>query len=201
MPLIKKNLFLFLGLLAVVFFLFLYWLASSFFALPSVKMVIPPSDSTNIPLNQKIVVFFDKKPNPQDLLFSFSPAVDYSLFPIENTIEIAPLSLLPLESKVTLKIKGRRNKQLVLQVSFQTIKGEGSSGLYKEAKKAVQEEYPLSPFSPPDTAPFYFIYTAPLSLDVFLTGEKETAKKMFVSWVREKGIDLSKHQIKYLTPP
>lgn len=78
---------------------------------------------------------------------------------------------------------------------------EGGPEITNEAEKSTKDFYPLAPFSPSDNASFHFLYTGELKMDVFLKGNKITAQKEFEDFAASKGVDLSAHQINYVSSP
>lgn len=77
---------------------------------------------------------------------------------------------------------------------------EGGPEIANEAEKSTKDFYPLAPFSPPNNASFHFIYTGELKMNVFLKGDKKAAQKEFEDFAASKGVDLTTHQITYVSP-
>lgn len=201
MDLIKNNRYLFILLSSLVFVLMLYFFFSLLFSSPKIKKTYPENGSSNIPVSAVIKIEFDKKINKNLILVQISPSTNTQTTFTSNSLQTKPVQNLKYGTNYTVTVGDRLTNKDIAQFYFITIIPQGDSGTAHEIESATKEFYPLAPFSPPNNANFYFIYAGQLKMNVFLKGNKETAKKEFEDWAKSKGVDLSTHQIQYLTPP
>lgn len=198
MPLLKQNGLLFLLLLLVVTVLVSYYLSS-----PSIKIkeIIPPDKSIDVPTDQVITITFAGDIQRNQIEVILFPQAQTREEIKQNTLSLLPQPSLNLATTYTVTIKDKKKNQEILKTIFDTVSPQGSPGVVEEAKKIQEENFPLASFSPPDSALFYFTYTGHRQLKVFLKGNQQPAKEEFLKWVKSLGIDLSGHQISFLSPP
>lgn len=197
--LVHKKLFILLALLTLGLFLFtlFLWINKS----PEVESISPLAGSANIPLDQKIIVVFKSAPAPDSIITAFSPEASLDLSMTGNTLTLSPQKDFSLDTVYTLSLKNAKTQKVFFQSSFRTLPPQGSAKTIEESEKAVKNYYPLAPFDPPDKSGYYFIYTDRLKITVYLLSKDPSLKKNFEDWAKSKGVDLSAHQIQYLSPP
>jgi len=98
----------------------------------------------------------------------------------------------------SIQIVDQPSKQMIGRWSFTTIKGQEDLQLREEIDKLQAVNYPLLPFSPPDSALFYFIYTGPRQIKVFLKGNTEIAQQEAITWIQSVNVDPATHQIEWI---
>ena len=198
---LKKNRTIFILLTFLVLLLIIQFVFNLIFGSPKVISSIPPDSATNVPLKQTFVLEFEKSFNKNILEIRFVPSVIFETSFKDKSLEITPKTGFSLQTKYTLVLKDKRKNKDFFKTDFTTIQSQSSPEVSENAKNITKKSYPLAPFSPPDNANFYFLYTGPLKMNVYLKGNQESAKKEFEDWVKSKGIDLTTHKIQYLTPP
>lgn len=201
MNILTKNRRLFVVLFFIVFLLLIQFFFSSLFSLPKIKSVFPADNAINISPKQTVTILFEKNINQDLLKVKIKPSTPINISFNKNQLVISPKNYFNSGTKYSLILSAVRNGKDYFQTSFTTVFPQGDSGSSLEAQKITKEEYPLAPFSPPDTARFYYTYAGPLKITVYLVGDQTVAKKEFLDFAKEKGVDLSTHQIQYLTPP
>jgi hypothetical protein len=201
MDLIKRNRLFFILFLLIITFLLYLTFPVLLSPVPKIKSISPQNNSTNVPGTTTITVAFEKTLKTGLIEVSLSPQINFQEKITDNVLEIKPVPfLIPGKTYTVAILDKTRNKEL-LRSTFQTLAPQGSSEAIKEVKKIQEEKYPLDPSLLPDTAPFYFTYTGPLKIKVFLKGNQTTAKQEFLNWVKSLGVDLSAHQIVFTSPP
>lgn len=201
MHLIKKNIILFVLLFVLFVVLVFQAIFSILFPVVKIRAFFPPNNSVDVPTTIYPRVVFEKTPKNNQIDISFYPKVVFNSKITNNQLEIMPKKSLKPGIDYVLEIKDKTRNKEIVKINFTTIKPQGSPNTPKELEKDLKENFPLAPYSPPDNAFFYFLYTNPQQIKVFLKGNQETAKEEFYSWVKSKGVDLSKHQINFVSPP
>lgn len=169
-------------------------------AAPKVVSVVPADRASNVSIASPILLFFDKPIEEKNLNVSLLPEeeLDLSLSPEKINLTAKPRQPLKFSTSYTLRVVYLPSKKIILTSSFTTGGAQGSPEVIEENKKIQQEKYPLAPFSPPSGAHFYFVYTGPLKIKVYLGTNPEESKKEFFDWLKTKGIDPTSHQIEWI---
>lgn len=199
MELIKKNIKIFALFGLFVISLLILILTQATYKSPVLKSVSPPNNSKNIPTNSIIIIDFEKDVEKYPIEVEFSPPLQTSKKVAQGKIELTPTENLQTNTTYIMIVKDK--KRTIYQASFTTVSPQGSPEDVKDAEKTQRNDYPLSIYSPPDNALFYFTYIGPKQLQVFLKGGQQNAKAEFIKWVNSLGINLSDQQVTYLTPP
>jgi len=170
--------------------------------IPEIVSFSPLDNSVEIAPNTQIEVAFHSAVKTEDLSFQITPEAVFQTMLSKDrlTVIFAPEELLFYNTTYSIQIVDRPSKQVLSRWFFTTIKGQGDSQLREEIDELQAVNYPLSPFSPPDNSLFYFIYTGPRQIKVFLKGDAETAQQEAINWIQSKEIDPATHQIEWVTP-
>ena len=196
---ITKNK-LIISLVIILFLLFVLSLINSVFANPKVKSINPSSGTIDVPPKTTIEIIFENKIKTSDITVVFVPKTEFNQEMSLNTVKVKPKDFFKPGITYQIILKNKNKKDFFYSY-FSTRSPQGDSEVSKEAAKTTKEFYPLAPFNPPDGSNFYFVYTNRLALSVYFLKKSETAKEEFYSWAKSKGVDPSKHQINFVSPP
>jgi hypothetical protein len=199
MEFIKKNKILFTVLILVILGMLSVLLFSA--NTPTVKTTDPLNNETNVSPKKQIKIVFDKSISNNTPEIVLMPEINTTLRANQNTLVITPRGDLLLDTQYFLRINDGRTKKELATITFKTKMAQGDSAEVFKAEEMQKNDYPLTPYYPPDNAPFYFTYSGPKKLKVFLKGNQQNAKAEFIKWVGSLGVNLSTHQVEYLTPP
>lgn len=167
--------------------------------LPSVIYTDPVNGSTRVPLSASLSIKFDRKVEIGLLDIRINPGVTLgTLLEEETLLVLKPNPAFSYNTLYTLTILDLETKKVLIRFSFTTIPPQGDAQALRQ-EKTQKSEYPLAPYTPPDGAHFYFEYTGPLTVKVYLRGGSERAKKEFFDWVKGLKIDISGHKIEWVT--
>lgn len=164
---------------------------------PKVLSTLPLNQSREVAINTQIEVVFDKTIKINDLKIELQPEFIYQFSSEKEKLILKPETPLNFDTLYTFKLTFLPVKKEIYQLSFQTLAPQGGYQAVEEIIKEQQEDYPLAPYSPPEGASFYFLYTGPKQIRVFLKRDSALAKKEFFDWADSLGIDLSDHFLEW----
>lgn len=173
---------------------------------PQIVQTSPFNGQTQIPINTKIILDFDKNILVGIWQISPSPEFKFSLNIVENTLELVPSKPLEYETKYNLEIKNQKFKQFYYSFSFTTLQpplppiqksGLGDPNFYEEIKKGVNDYYPLLQYVPYKTEFWSIDYLGPLKLEVILNKNTAEIRQEVLNWISSKGVDHQTHKIEW----
>ncbi len=164
---------------------------------PEILSTQPINQSREVPIDTQIEFKFDRPIKINDFKIEINPEFLYHFSIETDKLILKPENPLNFATVYTLKLTHLPTKKEISQLTFQTLKPQGSYEAVEEIQKEQEEDYPLAPFSPPDNASFYFFYTGPKQIRVFLKADPTSSQKEFLDWAASLGIDLSDHQIEW----
>lgn len=169
---------------------------------PTVVSFSPPAGAIEVAPDSQIEIVFRSAVKIEELSFQVTPELAFQVGFGENQsiIILAPEKPLTYQTTYNIRIIDQRSRQTIAQWSFSTAPGQGDPQLKEEIDEFQTSQYPLLPFSPPNNASFYFTYTGPLQLKVFLKGIVAAAKEETLQWIASIGVDPNSHQIEWVTP-
>lgn len=167
----------------------------------SVKEIFPPNGSIDVSASSSIIITLGAAVGEDRVEIIISPSVLVQKEIKQNIIILTPNPSFTIATNYSIVIKDKKKDGVIFQSSFKTVSAQGAPEVVEEARIIQQERYPLVSFSPPDSAPFYFVYDAPKELRVFLKGNQQQAKEEFFKWAESVNVNLSTHQISFVTPP
>lgn len=170
--------------------------------IPMVVSLLPLAGASNVHPDTKIEISFEETVNLHDFSFQMEPSFSFQkvLSDDQRQIILNPERLLRYDTLYIVKVIDLPSNQTLANWSFTTRPGQDDPEMRREIDELQQEEYPLLPFTPPDDASFYFLYTGPRQLKVFLKGDAAAAKQEVLEWISSKGVDPASHQIEYVIP-
>lgn len=164
---------------------------------PKILSTLPSQQSREVSLDAQIEFTFDKPFKINDFKIEINPEFLYHFSVEVDKLILKPENPLNFSTVYSLKLTHLPTKKEISQLTFQTIEPQGSSQVVEEIQKEQQEDYPLAPYSPPDNASFYFFYTGPKQIRVFLKADPTPSQKAFFDWVNSLNLDLSNHNIEW----
>ncbi len=169
---------------------------------PAIVSFSPPAGATEVAPNSQVEIVFRSAVKIEELSFQITPELAFQVGFGENQsiIILAPEKLLTYQTTYSVRILDQRSRQTIAQWSFNTAPGQGDPQLREEIDDFQTNQYPLLPFSPPNNASFYFIYTGPLQLKIFLKGNVGQAKQEALDWITSQGVNPTTHQVEWITP-
>jgi len=198
---IKNNRLIFIALVVLVLAFFGFFLFNLLFPVPKIKSLSPQNGSAGIAINTVVAVDFEKNISSDRINVVVSPVVQYYKKASGKVLEVIFSENLKFSTSYSAVIKDKISGQELGKTVFTTIQPQGSPDAVNEANKALKDDYPLALFKPDNNANYYFVYTGPKKLRVFLKGNKSSSQKEFEEWVKSKEVNISAHQIEYLSPP
>jgi len=200
MRIFKTHKRIFFLLMFVVLGLIVLSVVSSFYKDPEVVSIFPAAGTVNVPLDQKIVIVLKKNPTPSAIAVAASPNTPLDTNVSDNTLTASPPSGFSSNTVYTVSLKNTKTQKVFFQSSFRTIPPQGSPKIIEDAQNALKDYYPLAPFDPPEKSGFYFVYTDRLKITVYFLKKDTGLKKVFEDFAAGKGVDLTTHQITYISP-
>lgn len=175
---------------------------------PQIIQTSPFNGQTQVPINTKIFLYFDKNILANNWQVSPSPEFKFSLGISGNKMEILPSESLKYETNYNLEIKNLKFKQFYYSFSFTTIQtplpptqknGLGDPNFYNEIQKGVVNYYPLLKYIPYKTELWTIDYLGPLKLEVILKKNTPEIRQEVLNWITSKGVDHKTHKIEWKT--
>lgn len=196
MPKSTQKLIFILAVLFLILALFVLWQKIKPQP-PKVLSTLPLNQNREVAIDSQIEFTFDRPTKINDFKIELAPEFLYHFSVEGGKLVLKPENPLNFATVYTLKLTHLPTKKEVYQLTFQTIPPQGGYQAIAEIVEEQQEDYPLAPFSPPDNASFYFLYTSPKQIRVFLKADPAASQKAFFDWVASLGLDLSDHQIEW----
>lgn len=170
--------------------------------IPEVISFSPLDGAVNISVDTRIEIAFRSKIESENLEIQIKPEVAFQTSFEENQtlVVISPENLLAYGTAYQIRVSDKPSRQALADWRFTTIPGQEDPQLREEIDKFQTSRYPLLPFSPPNNASFYFIYSGPLQLKIFLKGNLGQTKQEALDWITSQGVSPTTHQIEWITP-
>ena len=137
------------------------WLQKWQRKIPEAISFSPLDNAVEVALNSQIKITFRSAVKTEEISFQITPEAVFQTMLSKDrlTVILTPEELLFYNTTYSVQVTDQPSKQMLGRWSFTTIKGQEDLQLREEIDELQAVNYPLLPFSPPDNALFYFIYT------------------------------------------
>lgn len=164
-------------------------------ALLAITGSTPAENASAVDVFSPVTITFNQDVDSQSLVISSEPSEVWEVSQTsKNSIKIDHKLYLRVATKYKLSIL--QNGELVGSINFETAHDQNDPRQLQNLKTQLNDSYPLASFTPYQTPNFRVVYSAPLTLEIDLTGslDSQAAIGQVQSWVRSHGIDPSTHK-------
>ncbi len=191
--------------IGVAFIVSLIYLSNKTKPAPSLPAIItssPGNHTTEASVFGPIIIVFNQPIVASDVTATSVPEELWSIQQKDaNTIELDHQLYLRVASDYTVTINEKG--QIVGTISFTTAHEQNDPRYLQGLQSDLDKNYPLSQFTPYETALYRVVYSAPLTLEIDLksdTLDQATAISQIKSWVQSHGIDPATHAYTVVAP-
>lgn len=163
---------------------------------PTLLSSNPANESTKVGLYQNINLRFDIPINGQTLLITSYPDEKWTVTNTDQkSIEVAHKSALAPYTDYLITIKN--GSTTLATIAFTTIKSQSDPGLVQAIEEQMVKDYPLAKQTPLSNDAYYVVYSAPMTLEIYIKNENIIPEKAFSeirTWVTSVGGDADAHK-------
>lgn len=162
---------------------------------------VPTNNASNVDVFGSITLTFNQEVNADDLTVTSDPSEIWTIAQVsKNSVRINHKLYLRVATKYKLAIL--RGTDVAGTLNFETAHDQNDPRQLQNLQTQLDENYPLASSTPYKTPNYRIIYSAPLTLEIDLTGpiSSQGAITQVQLWVKSHGVDPSTHKYIVVSP-
>lgn len=156
---------------------------------------IPANESSGFSVFDTVSLTFNQDIDPDSIKIFSEPSETWSVHQIsQNSVELEHKLYLRVATKYKIVIS--YDDKNIGTLNFETASEQNDPRLLQSLQSEMDKNYPLAKETPYETSDYRVVYSAPLTLDIYIKSNISTqeATLKIQSWVRQNGIDPSTHK-------
>jgi Bacterial Ig-like domain len=162
---------------------------------------IPADNASSFDVFSPITLTFDRSVSSLSISVTSDPAEDWT------TSQVTPKSVavnhkLYLRDATSYQLTILQYGKAIGTLTFKTAHNQNDPRQLQTLQSNLNNDYPLAASTPYETPDYVVVYSAPLTLDIQLSGTltAQDAILQVQTWVKSKGIDPATHKYIVTTP-
>jgi methionine-rich copper-binding protein CopC len=156
---------------------------------------VPANNATSVSVFNPVSITFNQPVDPSNITITSTPVETWSLTQ-ESANTVQANHALYFKNATSYKLTVSIQEKIIGTIAFKTEQPQNDPRQLQQLQSDLNKDYPLASFTPYQTPNYRVVYSAPLTLEIDITGSISTQDAILQvkSWVSSNNVDPTTHK-------